>query len=369
MKILFFIESLRSGGKERRLIELIKGLKNQHSNIEMELVLTREDIHYQEIFETGVKIHYTIRKYFKKDPRIFFKFYKIAKKFKPDIIHVWGNMVAIYAIPTKVLLKIPMINNEITDAPLKVQQGLLSYRLSFPFSDKIIANTFAGLKSYNAPEKKSLVIYNGFDFNRINNLTAKESIKGQFHINTKFVVGMVASFSELKDYKTYIKAANLILEIRQDVCFLCIGSGDDSAYKKMVATANKDKILFLGPQQNVESIMNCCDIGVLTSNIKVHGEGISNSLLEFSSLSKPVIATNNGGTIELIEDLKNGFLLHPFNSLELSNKINLLLNDEETRLEMGINAKQIVENKFGIKRMVEEFYLEYRDTIKIIDEK
>lgn len=356
MKILFFIESLRSGGKERRLVELIKGLKNKHPSIEMELVLTREDIHYQEIFETGIKIRYAIRKYLKKDPRIFFKFYKIAKKFKPDIIHVWGNMVAVYAIPTKILIRIPIINNEITDAPIKVQQGLLSHKLTFPFSDRIIANSFAGLKSYNALEKKSIVIYNGFDFKRINNLTAKESIRVQFNINTKFVVGMVASYSVLKDYKTYLESANLILEKRKDVCFLCIGSGDYSAYKKLVATANVDKILFLGPQANVESIMNCCDIGVLAS----FAEGISNSLLELMALGKPIVVSGGGGSAELVIEGKSGFLIPSKDSDLLAEKINLLLNDEETRIEMGINAKQIVKNKFDIDRMVEEFYLEYK---------
>jgi len=110
MRILFYIESLRSGGKERRLLELIKGL-SKNKNIDMALVLTREDIHYTDVFDTGIKIYYTIRKGLKKDPRLFFKFYKIAKKVKPDIIHVWGNMVAVYAIPTKVLLRIKMVNN------------------------------------------------------------------------------------------------------------------------------------------------------------------------------------------------------------------------------------------------------------------
>lgn len=359
MKILFFIESLHSGGKERRLVELIKGL-SKYPDIEMELVLTREDIHYQDIFSTGMKIHYNVRKGLKKDPRIFFKFYNIAKKFKPDIIHVWGNMVAIYAIPTKFLLRIPMINNQITDAPLKVKGGLLSYKLTFLFSDRIIANAYAGLKSYKAPRKKSTVIYNGFDFGRIRNLTSKEKIREKFQLNTKFVVGMVASFSNHKDYATYIQAANLVLENRNNVTFICIGSGDDSKYKKMIDLKNHDNILFIGRQQNVESLMNICDLGVLTSNINKHGEGISNALLEFSSLGKPILATNNGGSPELIINDKNGFLLTPFDHKELANKILLLIDNDIKRSQMGNVAKNIVEIKFGINKMIEEFYTSYK---------
>ena len=43
MKLLFFIESLHPGGKERRLVELLKGL-SKFEDISMELVLTRRDI-------------------------------------------------------------------------------------------------------------------------------------------------------------------------------------------------------------------------------------------------------------------------------------------------------------------------------------
>ena len=175
MKIVFFIESLRSGGKERQLVELIKGLKH-YPDIECELALTRTEIHYKDIFSTGIKIHYIVRKYIKKDPRLFILFYKICKKYRPDIIHVWGNMVAIYALMAKTLLEIPMINFQIQNATKKVNKEILSHKLTFPFSDIIIANSKAGLKAYNAPERNSRVIYNGFDFNRfvISKLRVKE---------------------------------------------------------------------------------------------------------------------------------------------------------------------------------------------------
>jgi glycosyltransferase involved in cell wall biosynthesis len=354
MKILFFIEGLLSGGKERRLVELIKGLK-QYPNIEMELVLTKKEIVYDEIFDTGIKIHYAVRKGIKKDPRLFYKFYQIVKRSNPDIIHVWGNMVAVYAIPAKLLLRLPMINNQITDAPLQVKKGLLSSQLTFKFSDRIIANTKAGLKSYNAPIKKSNAIYNGFDFGRVEQLKNKEEIRARFNISTPFIVGMAASFSVLKDYSTYITAANKVLENRNDVTFLCIGAGDDSKYREMVEPKNKDKVLFLGRQQNVENIMNICDIGVLAS----FTEGLSNSLMEFMALGKPVIASGQGGIKELVDDGKNGFVLESKNPDKLAQKINLLLNEWQLRLKMSEKNIETIKEKFGIKRMIEEFYQVY----------
>ncbi len=356
MRILFFIEGLGSGGKERRLVELIKGLSNV-PNFEMELVITKDNIHYKSIFNTGIMIHYTIRKNLKKDPRIFRKFYRIAKKFNPDVIHVWGNLAAIYAIPTKIFLKIPMINNQITDAPLKVYNSFKGHNLTFPFSDLIIANSFAGIKTYNAPIKKSIVIYNGFDFNRLNNIKDKSLIREKYNIKTNYVVGMVASFNSKKDYDSYLKVANLILNKNEDVTFVCIGSGDYSIHSQKVKIENKAKILFLGRLQNVEDVMNLCDIGVLTT----YTEGISNAILEFMALKKPVVVAGEGGCSELIEDGNNGYLLNSKDINGLEKKINSILDDKNLAKEFGSNSFEIVKNKFNIKKMITKY-------IKVYDE-
>ena len=72
MKILFFIESLLAGGKERRLVELLKGIKTIFPEYEIELVLTKKQVHFTEIFDLNIKIYYTERKFTKKDPSVFF---------------------------------------------------------------------------------------------------------------------------------------------------------------------------------------------------------------------------------------------------------------------------------------------------------
>ena len=71
MKILFFTCGLGPGGKERRLMELMKELKN-HPEIEFELVLMSDDIHYKEVLDLDIKIHYLIRNT-KKDLSVFYK--------------------------------------------------------------------------------------------------------------------------------------------------------------------------------------------------------------------------------------------------------------------------------------------------------
>ena len=354
MRILFIIESLRSGGKERRLIELLKGLQNYDLNIA--LILSRDEIHYKEIFELNVSLHILNRQIGKKETKPFFQIFSIARKFNPDIIHSWSNLMSIYSIPTKLLLRKPLINNQIVDAPKKVTRSFLSHRITFPFSNTIIANSKAGLIAYSAPPKKSTVIYNGFDFNRLNNLKEPNEVRKEINIKTDLVVGMVASFSKLKDYETYIKAANIILNNNNNVTFLCVGSGDKTKYREMVSSSAKDNVIFMDAREDVLSIMNICDIGVLST----FTEGISNALIEFMALRKPVVATDGGGTKELIINGKTGFLVREKSELELSGKIMDLLNQETLRISIGRNGYNRVIKRFNIKTMTNSFLDVYK---------
>jgi glycosyltransferase involved in cell wall biosynthesis len=268
-------------------------------------------------------------------------------------------MVAVYAVPAKWLLNVPLINNEITDST--PNQFLIGKNIVFGASDRIIANTEAGLVAYRAPKEKSTVIYNGFNFDRLKSMEGVESMRKRFGIKTKFIVAMVASFLEYKDWGTYIKAAKKVIAASDEVTFLCIGDGDDSAYRNAISGSETERILFLGKQSKVESIMNVCDIGVLTTNVNHHGEGISNALMEFMALGKPVIATNYGGSVELIEQNVSGYLIDPFSDEQLSNKITNLLADPSARMEMGANAFKRVKQKFSIDGMVNNFYREYQN--------
>lgn len=355
MKILFFIESLRAGGKERRIIELLKGL-SKLPDVSLELALTRRDIHYAEIYQLGIPLHFVERKLIKKDPLVFFKFYRLAMMVQPDIIHVWGNMVAVYAVPTAMRLGVPLINNQITDATGQRPPGI---SFTFRHSTRIIANTKAGLDAYRAPMEKSSVIYNGFNFSRLQTLRPGDEVRTQFSITTPFVVGMVATLSKYKDYPTFIRAAERLLQYRKDVTFLCVGEGDPTTMRTLISPENTQRIIFTGKQSGVESIMNICDVGVLVSDVKYHAEGISNALLEFMALGKPVIATNAGGSPELVTR-DTGFLVDAYDDEQLADRVTQLLDDTEMRTHMGRKAKLHVKDRFSIEKMIQAFYSEYQ---------
>ncbi len=355
MRILMFTDSLRAGGKERQLVELIKVLLKK--GIKIELVSMNKNIFYKEILNLDIKIHFLIRK-FKKDPSIMIRLGKICKSFQPDIIHTWDTMTSIYAVPVAKLLRIKLLNGLIRDSPNKIKifsKKWVAKTLSFPFSDVILANSRAGLKAYKI-KKKGKVIHNGFDFNRIDNLKNKDEIRKEFKITTEKVVGMVAAFSKYKNYLAYLTAARNILKNRSDITFLAIGEG--SNLDKFKHIFNNDKIIFIKNQSNIMSLINVFNIGVLTS----FGEGIPNCVMEYMALKKPVIATNLGGTNELIEDEKTGFLLNKNND-QLVNKLNLLLDNKELALKMGQEGgKKLLE--FSPEKMCGAFINLYSSLLK-----
>lgn len=361
MKILFYIDGLQGGGKERRLVELMKVLILK-PEIEFELAIMDSNIHYKEVIDMGIMIHFLIRKT-KKDLSVIQKLFKLCKAIKPDIVHCWDGMTAVYSVPVCKVLHIPLINGMVTNSPR--QQNIfnpywLRAKLTFPFSDSIIGNSRAGLSAYNAPSKKSIVIYNGFNFSRIKNIVDEKTIRSRLGISTKFVIGMVASFSKFKDYKTYFKAAQVLLKSRNDVTFLAIGSDTDSEIaKSLIDNKYKKYFRLLGKQYDVESYIRIMDVCVLST----FTEGISNSILEYMALGKPVVATSGGGTNEIIENDRTGFLVEVSNSQQLSDKLHILLEDENLRSEIGIAGKERIHNVFSIDAMLAKYLMVYRSLI------
>src|SRR3712207_2757242 len=117
MRVLFFIDTFSAGGKERRLMELMKGLKRK-SEIDFELVVLDSNIDYSEVYDLGIAVHKVIRKT-KKDLSVFSKVYQICRDYKPDVVHCWDSMSAVYLVPATKLLRIKLVNGMVTDAPGK----------------------------------------------------------------------------------------------------------------------------------------------------------------------------------------------------------------------------------------------------------
>jgi glycosyltransferase involved in cell wall biosynthesis len=96
----------------------------------------------------------------------------------------------------------------------------------------------------------------------------------------------------------------------------------------------------------------------------VHGEGISNAILEYMALGKPVVATRGGGTAEILLDGETGFLVNPKAVDELTQKLALLLDQPETAVVMGKAGADRVEKHFNLEDMAVRYADLYRRVLE-----
>lgn len=365
-KVLFIIGSLRVGGRERRLVELLKYLV-QRGDTELLLVMTKNAIDFPDFYNLNIPYLILPKSHKKNDISLFLKFYRICKKFEPDIIHAWGRIQAFYTLPVVCLQKVPLINSQIANAPptKALFSDNLIDRINFYFSNTILSNSRAGIEVYDPPKGKSLVIYNGVDLKRFDNLPEVASVKQKYGITTPYAIVMAASFSKNKDYDLFFKVAEQTTSLRDDITFIGVGGTLGETYPRMLQLSHQHpRILFPGQINEVEALINACDIGILFSKKEVHGEGISNAILEYMSLAKPVIANDSGGTKEIVINNKNGYLITTQSVAEISNMIIDLLDDKEKYLSFATYSRSIIESAFRLESMGKAFEQVYQTALK-----
>lgn len=357
MKVLMITDNLKGGGAERRLIECMKGLISR--GVEIHLISLNTENAYPDIDNLNIRIH-RIKRFIKKDPLVVFRIWSLCRDFRPQIIHTWGSMSSVYAVPVCLLMRIKLVNAMITNAICKKYSWRWRRaRLTFPFSDIILSNSKAGLEAYGAPREKSAVIYNGFNFTRASSLLPRQEILDRFAMKSGFVVGMVGFIDYRKDHYTLVKSARKINAMKRDVTFLCVGDGILLNELRTLA-ADLPNFIFTGRQSDVESIIQTFDIGVLTTNTNRHYEGISNSILEYMAMGVPVIATAGGGTNEIILEGETGFIIPNGSEEKLTEKIIYLMDHPEIRKQCGEKSADRIREFFSYENMIKKTYEVYQ---------
>lgn len=364
MKILHFTLSLGGGGRERRMIQLIRGLYQQCDCTQMVVTL---DSHcdYPEIYDTSatiIEIPYRPRKLFAN------RIEEIIRTFKPDILHSWvgshQNSVLFPYLKYKYHFKyiVGHIADCIPISPVDYLYSLPSYWTA----DAIISNSRLGLIAKKANFNNARVIHNGFDFDRFNKCIDKDQKRETLHVPLHaFVINMCARFHKSKDWKSFVELAKIAQEQKSIAYFLAVGKGETlDEIKALARTYALHNISFLGQRKDVEEILQISDASVLFTNSSEHAEGISNSLMEAMAAGLPTIATNGGGTPELITDTKNGFLIKDGDYNRAWHIIDTLLQDSKLKAQIGETAKQTIQTHFSLSGMTQKYIHLYQEILK-----
>jgi glycosyltransferase involved in cell wall biosynthesis len=345
LRVLHLVDSLRVGGKERQIVELLKGLGPLGSVQSIVVTMGTEQFYVQEVHKLRVPLVYLLRR-FRWDPTVFVRLLSILREFRPHVIHSNSEMAMSYAWPLARMMGIPVINGTIRNAFSGHGLRWQWHKMMLHLADARAGNSKAGFASRglrpDAPG--NYVIYNGLDLARFETPGTDHRADLGFDYGKRKLVGMIAEFSDYKDFPTFIRAAQVVLARRDDVIFVAVGDGKNLQACKDMVSGQEQRIRFLGQRNDIDRLVQEFDIGVLCT----FTEGISNSIMEFMAAGKPVIVTDGGGSSELVTEGQQGFLVPPSNAKAVADKIELLLNDSAFARTMGMLGRTRIEEVFSL---------------------
>lgn len=151
-------------------------------------------------------------------------------------------------------------------------------------------------------------------------------------IDENNIILFVGRLCRDKGFDTLINAFKIIRTKNKNAILIAVGQidGGKKLYKSFL---NSERIIYIRPQNNIQSYYQISDVVVLPSK----EETLGYIMLESGVHKKPFIGGNTGGIAEFIEDGKNGLLVDPENPVQLAEKIIYLLDTPEIGKQMGEN--------------------------------
>jgi glycosyltransferase involved in cell wall biosynthesis len=171
-------------------------------------------------------------------------------------------------------------------------------------------------------------------------------------------VGIVGRLEPWKGQEIFLRAAAQLAEVRADIRFMVVGGailGWEGSYpddlRRLAADLGiADRVHFAGHQADVHPWYDALDVVVHAS----FGEPFGLVLVEAMALGKPLIATNLGGPLEIIEDGTSGLLVPPGDPERLAEAVERILADRGLASTLSRGALDRA-NAFTEERMAEGF--------------
>jgi len=322
----------------------------------------------------GVSV-YALDKQSGKDPGAYYRLFRLLRKLKPVAVHT-RNIGTLDCAFVAFLAGVPVrihgehgwdvFDPDGTSTKYRLMRKILGF-----FLHRVVAVSDHLrrwlIQSVGLPEQKVTHICNGVDTVKFR--TVDDEDKVLLHSNVvnsrNLVIGSVTRFSAIKDPINLIEA---FISLRQrsalvdlDLRLIMIGDGElhATAVSRICNAGIADFVWLPGSRDDIAGLLRRMDIFVLGSL----REGISNTILEAMASGLPIIATDTGGTPELVRPGINGQLVPPANREALEVALESYVVDKEKRLRHGIASRQRALDDFSIDRMIERYRELYRLTI------
>ncbi len=166
--------------------------------------------------------------------------------------------------------------------------------------------------------------------------------------NNSLNVIYIGRLESWKGIEVFLEVAKLIKKERDDVNFYIVGDGSLRKYVETTASSFNGKIFGSIPHEKIPTLLSKASVLVLPS----YTEGLPTVCLEALAAEVPVVASNVGGTPEVVLDGETGYLFPPGNAHLCAEKVLKLLADEPLRNKMGKRGRRLVEQFYTWNKVV-----------------
>jgi glycosyltransferase involved in cell wall biosynthesis len=234
---------------------------------------------------------------------------------------------------------------------------LAAARISNRLADCVTANAEAVRafvhENESCPLDKMVVIPSGTDTDRFAPLPPAD-YKARIGVpSDRPVVGIVTRQRVRKGVEEFLRAMAIVRDRVPAACAVVVGEVSlDAATLDLVRTLGLEGHLYLlGARADMAEVLSAFDLFVLSS----HDEGMSNAILEAMAMRKPVVATDVGGTGEVVQAGRTGLLVPPKDPQPLAEAITQVLTaPADTVAAMGERGRAVVVERFSARAMVRQ---------------
>ncbi|WP_018341447.1 glycosyltransferase family 4 protein [Cytophaga aurantiaca] len=291
------------------------------------------------------------------------QFTRIYKNQKPDVIFQYTIKPNIYGTLAARIAGIPTINTVTGLGTVFLHNNLVSkiarklYAFSFQFARFVVfqnkEDQYVFVQNKIVEESKTCIIRgSGVD----TSIFKAASVSPDRHI-FRFVMAARLIFD--KGITEYAVASKLLHQrFGQAVECVLIGAIDSDKNlgirkEELDSWIAEHKLIYKPFSKEIVAEYQLATAVVLPS----YREGLSKSLLEAASCSKPLIATNVAGCKDVVFDNKNGFLCEVKNAQDLFMKMSDMVKLPKARLnEMGNYSRRLVEENFSDKIIFNDYF-------------
>jgi len=357
MKLVHLISSLKIGGAESMLVDMIRYLPTER--YEHTVLYFHDGPNRKQLEQLGVRTIQIRGTWFLYDPFFWWRLYRTLQKIKPDLIHA-GLWVANFAarFVGKIILRIPTIC--VVHQPV-MYDGFVRNAcdaFTFKFADKIVAVSQDVAHSLQQKKwidvQKTILVPNGIDTKRVQYLVHEQAqTRAAYGLAQEHVViGSVGRFVPIKNYGQLIDVfAELHMQMPH-ARLLLVGVGELEHELRQQAQrlgCAREIIFIVGKQSyGYYPLMDC----FVQPSLQ---EGLSIALLEAMVAGLPCIATITDGTHAVITHTLDGLLIQSGNKKQLYDALVCMMSERKLRVQLATEAKKTVENRFSLDRTISAY--------------